>query len=142
MNTIRRQLNTEVRVLDANSGVVEYVASDETPDSYGEVVRASAWRFTNFRHNAPFVDSHDYSSAAKLLGKVIDFKVDKSRKRLVETVQWAIDVPENTLAQLGWKMTKAGYLKAVSVGFWPIRMANRWDADRTVYDEQLDELGM
>jgi len=135
-----RSLTTEVRVLDAAKGIAEYIASDETIDSYREVIRASGWRFDNFRKNAPFVDSHDYGSIDKLVGKVTDFKVDG--KRLVETVQWTIDVPGNDLAQLGWAMTEAGYLRAVSVGFWPTKMVSKWDSDPTGYVGQLTELGL
>ena len=65
------------------------------------------------------MDSHDYSTIGKCLGKVIDFRVEGAQ--LIERVQWAIDVPENQLAQIGWKMTEAGYLKAVSVGFFPVK---------------------
>jgi hypothetical protein len=138
MKTLHRTLHPEVRVVDSAKGLVEYIASDETLDSYREIIRAEGWRFTNFKKNAPFVDSHDYWSIDRLLGKVVDFRVDK--KRLVETVQWAKDVTENVLAQLGWKMTEAGYLKAVSVGFWPVKVVSRWDTDRTGYDQQLAEM--
>jgi HK97 family phage major capsid protein len=56
---------------------------------------------------------------AKLLGKVIDFRV--AGGQLIERVQWAVDVAECELAQLGFKLTQAGYLKAVSVGFFPVQ---------------------
>ena len=140
MNTLHRTLHPEVRVLDAAKGLVEYVASDESLDSYREVIRASGWRFTNFKKNAPFVDSHNYNSIDKLVGKVVEFAV--VGKKLVETVQWAIDVPGNLLAQRGFAMTAAGYLPAVSVGFWPVKAASAWDTDKTGYVQQLAELGM
>ena len=117
MNLLRRQIHPETRIVDPRHGVVEYVASDETLDSYREIIRADGWRFDQFKKNAPFVDSHEYGTLAKLVGKVVAFGV--VGKKLVETVQWAVDVKENALAQLGWKMTQAGYLKAVSVGFYP-----------------------
>ena len=98
---LRRTLHPEIRILDAKQGVCEYVASDETLDSYSEIIMARGWKFDQFQKNAPFVDSHDYSDISKLLGKVVDYKIDG--KSLVETVQWAIDVPENAMAQLGWK---------------------------------------
>ena len=63
------------------------------------------------KKNAPFVDSHDYSTFEKLVGKVIDFRVDARKGQLVNRFQWAVDVPDNQLAQLGWKMTESGYLK-------------------------------
>jgi hypothetical protein len=58
---------------------------------------------------------------------VLAAQVDNGR--LVETVQWAIDVPEHKMAQLGWSMTKAGYLKAVSVGFLPTLLVTKMAAD-------------
>ena len=53
----------------------------------------------------------------------------------METVQWAKDVPENRLAQLGWKMTAGGFLKAVSVGMIPLKVitatAKEWNSHVT-----------
>lgn len=144
MKLVRTLNNIEVRVDDAKTGTVTYIASDESRDSYGEVIRAEGWRFNHFQKNAPFVDSHDYQSIDRLLGKVIEFKVEKKSRRLVETVQWAIDagLPEDHLANIGWKMTEAGYLKAVSVGFWPTKLASRWDADPALYVQQLAALDL
>lgn len=138
--TLRKEIAVEAKVLDSGSGIVEYVASDESIDSYGEVIRASGWRFDRFAKNAPFVDSHSYYNIADLLGKVVDFRVDG--KRLVETVQWAIDVPSNSKARIGWDMTRAGYLKAVSVGFVPRRMVSKWDSDKAGWMAQLKDLGL
>jgi hypothetical protein len=140
MQPIRRTIHPEVKVLDAKAGIAEYVASDETIDSYREIIRADGWRFSRFAKNAPFVDSHDYGTVEKLLGKVMDFKV--AGATLVETVQWAIDVPENKLAQLGWKMTAAGYLRAVSVGFIPTKAVSRWDSNPDPFVKELTRLGL
>lgn len=140
VNAKRKQLAVQVKVLDGAKGLVEYIASDESIDSYGEVIRANGWRFDRFAKNAPFVDSHRYDSLECLLGKVVDFRVVGSS--LIETVQWAIDVPENRRAQVGWAMTAAGYCKAVSVGFYPVRMVSRWDPDKTAWLAQLKELGL
>jgi hypothetical protein len=70
---------------------------------------------------------------------VVDFEVKNGR--LVETVQWAIDagLPETHLAMIGWKMTAAGYLKAVSVGFHPVKAVTMY-GDKVAYDAQLAEL--
>jgi phage portal protein BeeE len=135
---LRRMLHPEVRVVDARNGIVDYIASDESIDSFKEVIRAGGWRFTNFAKNSPFVDSHDYSTIEKCLGKVIDFRVEGAR--LIERVQWAIDVPENKLAQIGWKMTQAGYLKAVSVGFFPVKYVTPSSGEE--WTRQLQELGL
>jgi hypothetical protein len=140
MKTLRRTIHPEIKVLDAAKGLVEYVASDESIDSYREIIRADGWRFTRFAKNAPFVDSHEYGTLEKLLGQVVDFKV--AGKKLVETVQWAVDVADNKLAQLGWKMTAAGYLKAVSVGFLPTRVVSKWDSDPMPYALAMQEMGL
>lgn len=137
---IRRAIHPDTRVIDEASGTVEYIASDESVDSYNELIRAKGWRFDHFEKNAPFVDSHKYDSVEDQLGRVIDFKVSKGR--LIETVKWAIDVPDNRIAQLGFAMTKAGYLKAVSVGFWPVRSVSKWDNDRSSYLAELEKLDM
>jgi phage portal protein BeeE len=137
-STLRRLIHPEVRIVDARRGIVDYVASDETIDSYREVIRAAGWRFTHFSKNAPFVDSHDYSTIGKCLGRVIDFRVEGGQ--LIERVQWAIDVPENQLAQIGWKMTAAGYLKAVSVGFFPVKYVTPTSGEE--WRRQLKELGL
>lgn len=135
---LRRPLHPETRVIDDKAGIVEYIASDETIDSFGELIRSKGWRFTHFAKNAPFVDSHRYDSVEDLLGKVIDFEV--KRGRLVETVQWAIDVPDNRLAKLGFDMTAAGYARAVSVGFWPVKIVSKWDSDPSAYRKELERL--
>ena len=130
---VRREIHPrEIRVIDAQRGTVEYIASSESLDSYREAICSAGWQFNRFRKNAPFVDSHNYESIDCLLGKVLDFRVQS--RQLVETVQWAIDVPQNTLAQKGFAMTQAGYLKAVSVGFIPLEIvtprspADQWAA--------------
>ncbi len=139
----RATLAAEIRVLDDKQGIVEYIASDETIDSYREIIRVDGWKFDNFEKNSPFVDTHDYSSIEKLIGEVIDWKVDKRQRRLVETVKWAKDVESNKLAKFGWDMIVAGFgPKAVSVGFFPETYASKWDNDRAPWVSQLSDLGL
>lgn len=125
-----KALNVEVRVVSEKDGTVDYVASDATLDAYAEIVDPRGWKFTHFSKNAPFVDSHDYWSIDKLLGKVLTFEVKDGK--LLERVQWAKDIQENKLAQLGWKMTTGGFLKAVSVGFASVKHA--WSGSQAFAD--------
>lgn len=134
---LRRPLNVVPKIISEAEGLVDYVASDESIDSYDEIIAAKGWRFTRFAKNSPFVDSHDYESIKKLLGRVESATIQG--RALVERVRWAIDVPENALAQLGWKMTVGGYLKAVSVGFMPVRWVNQ---GRDGWAAALTELGI
>lgn len=136
-NQLRRSLNVEARILSEEKGLVEYVASDATLDSYDESVLASGWRFSHFAKNAPFVDSHNYYSIEHLLGRVTSARVESGQ--LIESVEWAKNVEESKLARLGWKMTLGGFLKAVSVGFRTLKAA--WPGD-TQWDALVIQSGM
>ena len=120
---MNRTIDTEVRVSDRASGICDYIATDESLDSSREIVRLDGWDFSRMEKNAPFLNSHQYSGIDNMLGKVLEARVENGQ--LVETVKWAVDVPENRLAQLGWAMTQAGYLKAVSVGFLPQQIVTK-----------------
>lgn len=136
-NTLRRSMTVVPKIISEADGLVDYVASNETLDSYNEIVSARGWRFTRFAKNAPFVDSHNYWSIDKLLGEVTSARIEG--RDLIERVRWAKDVEESKLAQLGWKMTLGGFLKAVSVGFFPIRyVANGKDG----WTQALQGLGI
>lgn len=137
---LTRTIHPQIRVVDEDSGLVDYIASDETVDCYQEVIRANGWRFSRFERNAPFIDSHSADSIGKVLGRVTDFKV--ANGKLYERVQWAIDVRENEIAQLGFRMTVKGYLRAVSVGFFPIKTVSRWDSDPAEFNHELAKLDL
>lgn len=123
MTPIRRSISVTPRILNEEQGTVEFVASDASIDSYNEIIRAEGWRFSRFSKNAPFVDSHDYSSIEKLLGQVIDWRIEKGQ--LIETVKYARQ--PGTVGEWAFKMVRDGFLKAVSVGFVPLRMVDKWN---------------
>ena len=134
--TLRREFNVVPRVLSEAEGTIEFVASDETIDCYGEIVRVNGWKFTHFQNNAPFVDSHDYSCIEKLLGQVIGSRVENNQ--LVQTVKYA-RLP-GTLSDFAFKMCRDGFLKAVSVGFVPVRTVSRYDSNPAGFQQQIAEL--
>lgn len=123
MATQRRTLSVETRILNEGEGLVEYIASDASLDSYGESILPEGWRFDRFAKNAPFVNSHNYGSIEHLLGRVESWRVEG--KQLINVVRWAIDVQDSHLIRLGWKLTLGKYLRAVSVGFDPLRWISR-----------------
>jgi HK97 family phage major capsid protein len=137
--TLRRDFHPQIKVIDAKRGTVEYVASDESIDCSGEVVRAAGVDFSRFQKNAPFVNSHNYDSVENLLGKVVDYRV--ANRQVIETVQFAIDVPTCPLAKMAFDMTAAGYLTAVSIGFIPTSTVTRQDTTGT-WDEAVKDLGL
>jgi hypothetical protein len=136
MKPIRLTFAAETKVLSAGERTCEFVASDQTVDSYGEIVRAAGWKFDRFAKNAPFVDSHNYSSVACLLGNVSAWRI--AGDKLIEAVKF---VPEGAsqLADFAWKMAVAGFLRAVSVGFMPLRVRSRW-RDQADFTEAVKEM--
>lgn len=136
MHTLRRSLLVTPRVLNEAEGLVEFVASDSSIDSYQEIVRHDGWRFTRFSKNAPFVDSHDYSTIEKLLGAVVDWRIERSQ--LIETVKYARQ--PDRLAEWAFRMVRDGFLKAVSVGFVPLRMVDKWSSSPVELAAALSDL--
>lgn len=132
----RRELTVVPKILDESKGLVRYTASDETMDCYNEIIRASGWQFSFFAKNAPFVDSHDYSSITKLLGQVVDYRVVGNA--LEEDVCYSQE--PDTLGAWAFKMVAGGFLRAVSVGFIPVQMATKWDRDNSTFLGQVSDL--
>jgi len=120
MSAVRlvRAITPEIKIISTATAEVEYVASDASLDCYREILVPGGVDFTRFAKNAPFVDSHDYSTLEKLLGSVTQCSVKNGQ--VVERVKWAVEV--SPLASLGFKLTESGHLKAVSVGFMPGKM--------------------
>jgi hypothetical protein len=133
---IQREIVVEAKVISDEEGTVDFVASDETLDCYGEIVRVNGWMFDHFAKNAPFVDSHDYSTIEKLLGQVVSWRVENNQ--LIERVRY--DKEPGSLGLKAYKLVRDKFLKAVSVGFVPVEMVSKWDAQSSGLLNQIAEL--
>jgi HK97 family phage prohead protease len=113
---LRETLHCEVREVpgDSTPAVLDFIASDDTLDRYGEVIQLSAWDLSEYIANPVVVDSHDYSSVAKILGRSVELVVDG--KSLRNRVEFCL---ENPMGALSYKMARAGFIRAESVGFIP-----------------------
>lgn len=138
MSIIRKQLPTEPRVIDAEKGIVEYVASNETIDGHGDKVLISGWRFDRMEKNAPFLDSHRKGSIHDVLGRVLGARVEDND--LIERVQWAVGLGDPKI-DLGFRLTETGYLKAVSVGFEKLKFISKYlDRARKKRNRQFERM--
>ncbi len=45
---------------DSARAILDFVASNETLDRYGEIIAASGWRLENYRRNPVFQNAHQY----------------------------------------------------------------------------------
>jgi HK97 family phage prohead protease len=93
---------------------ITFVASDETPDRYGDVIRASGWKTKNYMKNPVFLWAH--RSSEPPIGKTTKLVVENEPPALVQTVEFADD----PVADRVFRLYKGGFLKAVSVGFKPL----------------------
>lgn len=92
------------------------VLSDAIEDRHGDIVEQD-WVLTNFKKNPVLLDSHDYSSIEKILGRFVTIGVKKDTGRLEGDVEFALMNPRGVLAQ---QMAGGGFLNALSAGFIPM----------------------
>jgi hypothetical protein len=110
---------------------LDFVASDETLDRYGDVICASGWHLDTYRRNPVFQNAHQYGDILFTLGRALVTEIrgaDDSgsgasnsglRPHLFQRVQFATDV--NPIARIAYGLYKGKFLNAVSVGFLPVR---------------------
>jgi len=111
-----------VSSIDSSAGErqMRFIASDESVDRYGDIIRASGWQLDNFRQNPVLLFGHQ--SRALPVGKVDPIQVVGTQ--LIADCQF---LPEGatTMADEVWACVDAGALRAVSVGFAPTGPVNQ-----------------
>jgi HK97 family phage prohead protease len=111
---------------DSGARRARFVASDETVDRYGDIIRASGWQLANYRKNPVLLFGHQSDSLP--VGKVEPIAVEGTR--LIAHVEFT---PEgmSTFADTVWAMVNQGFVQAASVGFLPLAAPNPiFDADK------------
>jgi HK97 family phage prohead protease len=137
---VRGGLAVTVERVAGDRPILRFVASDETLDRYGEVVRLAGWDLTRYRQNPVVVDTHDYSSVSKILGRSVAVEITEGK--LVNEVEFALD---NPLGVLAWRMAKEGFIKSESVGFIPKAWENgdgKTQPRRTYTQQELVEISL
>lgn len=99
---------------------MDFVASDATLDRAREVILPEGWRLENFRRNPVFQNAHHYDNILFTLGRATEVEVRGGRLWL--RVQFATHI--NPLARMAYELYRGGFLRAVSVGFIPLRWEN------------------
>ena len=93
----------------------EYVLSDATPDRLGDVIEQSGWQLGNFRKNPVALFGHDTSF---IVGNWKNVRVVEGELR----GELSLLPPTSDRLREIDAAVKAGVLKAVSVGFKPIKV--------------------
>jgi uncharacterized protein len=105
---------TEIRTVDSKARTIRFIASDESIDRYGDIIRASGWQLDNFRRNPVLLFAHD--SRQPPVGQVPSIEVVGT-----ELIADCLFRPEgdSQLSDDVWRAVEGGFLRAVSVGFTP-----------------------
>jgi len=110
-----------ISVDNAESRTATFIASNEEPDRYGDIIRTEGWDLDNFLKNPVLLFGH--KSRELPIGRVTKVAKDTLERRLIAEVEFVSkDISE--FADSVYKMVKAGFLNAVSVGFLPTKMPN------------------
>jgi hypothetical protein len=98
---------------------MRFVASDESVDRYGDIIRASGWQLDSFRKNPVLLFAHNNREPS--IGGVPNITVEGTQ--LMADVEFDMN-PANVTAQVVWGLVDQGYMRAVSVGFAPTGKIN------------------
>src|SRR5437016_5094467 len=89
---------------------LDFIASDETLDRYGEIISAGGWRLDNYRRNPVFQNAHQYGDVIFTLGKALLTEVRAGR--LYQRIQFATEI--NPIARIAYGLYQGKFLNAVS----------------------------
>jgi HK97 family phage prohead protease len=105
---------------------IRVLASDATLDRSDERILPSAWQLDNFKKNPVILAAHSHAlddGKSPVIGQAI--KVWTDRKGLWCTIQFA----ETELGEEYWSLYKSKAMRAVSVGFSPLKTERRTEDD-------------
>jgi HK97 family phage prohead protease len=100
---------------------MRFIASDETVDRYGDIIRVAGWQLDNFRKNNVLLFGHDSHSVP--VGRVTNIEADTKAKQLVADTEFRPE-GDSAFADDVWRAVDGGFLNAASVGFMPTATPN------------------
>jgi hypothetical protein len=108
-------MRPRIKVLDASTGLIEAVVSDELPDRDDDVLRVGGWDFKAFEAHPVLMANHDYGSILSQIGKW--HGVEPVGQKIIGQAQYYIG-QGNDQADWGFKLAEMG-MAAYSVAFRP-----------------------
>ena len=101
-------------------GTYEYIASDESVDRYGDIIRVSGWDLRNYRKNPVVLFAHQKDNPVGTATKVW---IDAKAKTLNIRIKMAEPGTSSFIDTLS-KLLDQKIVRAVSVGFMPTMEPN------------------
>lgn len=118
---LRTERITPPGTVDQKSRTIQYILSDESVDHAGDIIRQAGWDFSTFIKNPVLPWCHDYADLP--LGGWQDLRVENNQLLGVAKYASPEDYP---FADTVFKLSAAGFLRGVSVGFNP----KKWNSMR------------
>jgi len=116
--------------IDDDTRTIRYIASDETPDRVGDIIKVSGWHLDRYAQNPVILWSHDGETIPPI-GRALSMTPEaiNDRPALVANIEYA---PKDIhpFADTVYQLAKNGFLKATSVGFLPRKTAKLSDEER------------
>jgi len=150
MSTLAIAYTKAPTVLSAERNTVAVVASNQTIDGDGDIIRAAGWDLNRVRAGqVKLLNAHNSRDITSIIGRMDSASIEGPELRAV--VSYA--VKESPLADFAWRMTLGGFLTGYSVGFVPRVIATLADlrgedgtvkvkANRKLWDAAVDEMGL
>jgi len=98
---------------DAKARRVRFIASDESVDRYGDIIRVAGWDLSHFRNNPVLLFGHDSRS---IIGRVPEIAIEG--RQLIATAEFRPE-GDSELADDIWRGVQGDFIRATSVGFLP-----------------------
>ena len=105
-----------IKEVDMEKRILRIVATDETPDRDGDIIRVKGWRLENYLKNPVFIWSHDYRSVP--LAAAIKVERKRSPWRIVLSHRFPT-LGLNPFADMILNLYNEKIINAGSVGFIP-----------------------
>lgn len=117
-------LNVRTRAVDEKKRTILFVASTETEDRMGDIIRQSGWKLEEYRRNPVGLWCHDSAGWTAKGGMPVCRGIRTAVER--GELHWLAQFPTEAEYEFGalvFRMAANGYLNAVSVGFIPIKFS-------------------
>lgn len=110
----------ELRAVEDEKDIYEFIASDETVDRYGDIIRVEGWDLKTYKANPIVLFGHQHSNP---IGVAVRTWIDKDVKALKIRIKLADEGTSPFIDTLR-KLLAQKILRAVSVGFQPTKAPN------------------
>ena len=110
------------------------IFSTANKDRHGDIVEQN-WDLKQFKANPVYLDSHNYSSIERIIGKVENIRVKDNK--LIGDILFATNSP---LGKLAYDLAQDGFLNTSSVGFIPLQFDDKFE--RILKSELLEISGV